>query len=947
MKKLISTFEIIAAAAIAFTACQQELPVAEQPVPQLATITFTAQAPATKLAVTEGQSSASYTWTDEDVSNLRLYTVVTDNEGKETLTRVTDVTPVKDSDTQMTISATVAKGTYTFRAVISGTWTGKGKPRLNNSQSPSASAFDPNACVLVSEDKEITITGGDTAAEEFDLPFERFSVVSKMTLKGLDAAEAVKKVVISSDKSITGYVDDGKVIKNDNKTITLTYAGTQNVSSAGTWDVYFTTLPSQENTLTVEVTTDKNTYSKTFGSAGINFEQGKFTRFGVNLPAGTPISTGSELADGKYALVGIHESDYFAARAFVSSNNNLRSAALTLGSNNYTCTSDDILFTFTKVTTGDFKGYYTIQDANDAYLYAASSGSNYMKANATLGESEYYWSVEEDGAGAYSIIAQNSSMRNNMRFNYNSGSPLFSCYAASSSTGINIMLIPEDDIEFATIPGPTELTTVTAETTWGSTVFQAGINKYGTGDMTSDFIFENLGFVAGGGKFKFGSDSSTPRIQLGGTGTPGTKASIQIKVGGSGTLTLKARASGSATDRPLMVAVGSTPVDNGNIVPTNTADIEAFSYSVSASDGDLVNIYSGKSGINIYEIKWTPGGSVTPGPTADFTTIAELNALATTTATDYTGTLTNAVVSFVPSTNNAFIKDATGTVLLYKSNHGLKQGQTFSGETTVKLTVYNGCSEITAIDATFTGAESNVAPETVALSSLVGNFAVYQNAYVKVEDLTVSSVDGKNIYVTDGTNSYVVYDNTGNASCSAGDVISAIGTITKYNTTEEIKVWAASDITVQSGNTGGNTGGDTGGGSSSKSVVYDFTGTDWTVSNNTLSNGTVSFTGAGEANFKMNSGYFMMGKSGAYLTFPKYSDPVQKIIVTGRGGASGSVVQNIYVEDTAVSTATTGATGTNTYVINSSYQAAGTIYILKVTSSHNTQITKIEVVFVE
>ena len=178
-------------------------------------------------------------------------------------------------------------------------------------------------------------------------------------------------------------------------------------------------------------------------------------------------------------------------------------------------------------------------------------------------------------------------------------------------------------------------------------------------------------------------------------------------------------------------------------------------------------------------------------------------------------------------------------------------------------------------------------------------------------------------------------------------MISAIGTITKYNTTEEIKVWAASDITVQSGNTGGNTGGDTGGGSSSKSVVYDFTGTDWTVSNNTLSNGTVSFTGAGEANFKMNSGYFMMGKSGAYLTFPKYSDPVQKIIVTGRGGASGSVVQNIYVEDTAVSTATTGATGTNTYVIDSSYQAAGTIYILKVTSSHNTQITKIEVVFVE
>ena len=129
------------------------------------------------------------------------------------------------------------------------------------------------------------------------------------------------------------------------------------------------------------------------------------------------------------------------------------------------------------------------------------------------------------------------------------------------------------------------------------------------------------------------------------------------------------------------------------------------------------------------------------------------------------------------------------------------------------------------------------------------------------------------------------------------------------------------------------------------SVVYDFTTSGWSVSSGTLSNGTVSFTGEGGANFKMNSGYFIMGKSGAYLTFPSYSYDVSKIVVTGRSGASGSVKQNIYVGTTAVSTETTGATGTNTYNIGSSYQAAGTIYKLQVTSEHNTQITKIEVFF--
>lgn len=133
-------------------------------------------------------------------------------------------------------------------------------------------------------------------------------------------------------------------------------------------------------------------------------------------------------------------------------------------------------------------------------------------------------------------------------------------------------------------------------------------------------------------------------------------------------------------------------------------------------------------------------------------------------------------------------------------------------------------------------------------------------------------------------------------------------------------------------------------------VTYDFTGTDWTVSNGTLSNGTVSFTGAGSASkgsFKMNSGYFMLGKKDAYLTFPTYSSAVEKIVVTGKSGASASTKMNIYVETTAVSTETVGSTGTNTYEIASASQAAGTTYTLRVTSDHNAQITKIEIYYAE
>ena len=184
----------------------------------------------------------------------------------------------------------------------------------------------------------------------------------------------------------------------------------------------------------------------------------------------------------------------------------------------------------------------------------------------------------------------------------------------------------------------------------------------------------------------------------------------------------------------------------------------------------------------------------------DFETVAELNALVTSTSAEYSGYLTDAVVSFVPATNTAIVKDATGSVMFYKSGHGLKQGQTYTGAINVSAIQYNSLySEITAWNATFTGAEAVVAPESVSLADLIGNYDDYQNAYVQVAGLTITSIDGngnKNIHVTDGTNTYVVFDNPGTHTCGVGDIITAVGTITKYQTTEEIKVWKAADIIV-------------------------------------------------------------------------------------------------------------------------------------------------------
>ncbi len=142
------------------------------------------------------------------------------------------------------------------------------------------------------------------------------------------------------------------------------------------------------------------------------------------------------------------------------------------------------------------------------------------------------------------------------------------------------------------------------------------------------------------------------------------------------------------------------------------------------------------------------------------------------------------------------------------------------------------------------------------------------------------------------------------------------------------------------------------------SVVLDFTTNDWgfpvgssagVSGSYTHTNGdyTIAINATTKYYWNSSDKYLLLGKSGSTLTLPEFNKDVKKIEITGKGGASAAVKQNIYVGENAVSTETTGATGLNTYEIAADYQAAGNVYTLKVTSGHNTQITKIEVFFEE
>lgn len=290
MKRILYTFGAFAVAALALSACQkQEVSLPEN---DLVTVTFTAEKAGldTKTAAVEGENEVSFVWTDEDISNIKLFLVGED----ETLTVVANPTITKVSGNELTISTKVApNATYTFRATLSGKWTSDGKkPRLSETQSPSATNFDPSADVLISDDMEVSVgvaeNGEETVATDaLKMVFRRKVVVNKMTLKNMVAGEAIDKVVITSGKDIAGYFYNDGTPSGDKKVITLNYNKAVTVPEGGQFPVYFTTIPGTGHSLTVEVVTDQFVYTKSFAEGkSVDFNLGQFTKFNLALPAG-------------------------------------------------------------------------------------------------------------------------------------------------------------------------------------------------------------------------------------------------------------------------------------------------------------------------------------------------------------------------------------------------------------------------------------------------------------------------------------------------------------------------------------------------------------------------------------------------------------------------------------------------------------------------------------
>ena len=179
-----------------------------------------------------------------------------------------------------------------------------------------------------------------------------------------------------------------------------------------------------------------------------------------------------------------------------------------------------------------------------------------------------------------------------------------SFYPATDAAGV----LPNQPAKIKLEKLATEQPATPAVLEWGNDLFETLTNRYGSGvNVEEDIDFGNgLTFTAGGGKGKFGSNDGAYRFQLGGTGN-GSKCVLNLPVTGPGTLTIDIQSSGSVTDpRTVAVDVDGSRV-NGDGANAIQEERQVYTIECSAAKaGSIVQMYSTKSGINIFNIKWTP-----------------------------------------------------------------------------------------------------------------------------------------------------------------------------------------------------------------------------------------------------------------------------------------------------------------------------------------------------
>ena len=163
---------------------------------------------------------------------------------------------------------------------------------------------------------------------------------------------------------------------------------------------------------------------------------------------------------------------------------------------------------------------------------------------------------------------------------------------------------------------------------------------------------------------------------------------------------------------------------------------------------------------------------------------------------------TDAVVTYVNG-QNAFIEDATGGILVFQENHGLKAGQKLNGTAKVTFDIFNGTYEITTLDVNKSNLIINegadIPTTEVTIAHLLANKKAMQSKHVKIVDakITAAFTNGNASIEQDGISLDLylkIKELTSYSNFKTNDIVDVTGFVAAYNEKTQITIWEEDQV---------------------------------------------------------------------------------------------------------------------------------------------------------
>ena len=273
MKRTFKSIMFVAAAAMAFTACNVEPIETPEVTTGTHTVKFIASQVDTKTTMDINDGVACFDWEEADVNYFYIFENEYYYEAKDVIGDI-------DENGAMQLMATFERGgtaPFTYFGFFAPTFFTY--PQVPAVQTDNGK-YDPMADILVA--KPVTVDASQSGAS-LSFQFKRIVAINVMTLKGLAVGETVSEVKIVSDKPIAGkYKYETEEWYNSLDT-QITVSANSVVNEKGEAVVYFVSAPVEDAQLTITATTAVGKIYKKELAKTISFTEGGVKSFGVTV----------------------------------------------------------------------------------------------------------------------------------------------------------------------------------------------------------------------------------------------------------------------------------------------------------------------------------------------------------------------------------------------------------------------------------------------------------------------------------------------------------------------------------------------------------------------------------------------------------------------------------------------------------------------------------------